>query len=511
MPDAQAAEVIARFLERHRVAVFALFTVFFFVPAAIRAETKPFWHDEIYTVLLAGLPSIANQWAAVRDGADLAPPLNALATRGVEALTGVGPVVTRIPAMVGFWTMTLVVFVMVRRRANASVALAAACIPLFTAAYRYWYEARPYGLMMGLASLAWWAWAEAASGHRRNRCLAILGLSLAAGLWNHYYAVLVYAPILSGEAVRTIRSRHVDPGVSIAVAGSLLAAVPLLPLIRVSSAQAPNFWARPTTADILATYRFLFDSLSAIEFRWTIAAIVVLLTIARFRPVQERPVSRRLPAHEIAAGITCLVLPVLAVLLGVLVTGVFVPRYALPAVAGVSMAIPLALDRVGWRARASELVLLSVLTVTYLGTLPSLRSAGRFVNPVAARPLLSSALRMPGPTVASGQLWYLQLWYYAPLELKSRLVYLADPDSGLRYRGSDVFDRGYLALGRWTAVTVEPFASFTQSHRTFRVYASGSGWLLDRLRDERAEISELGSEPAGQLYDVSMITQQRQE
>ena len=265
--------------------------------------------------------------------------------------------------------------------------------------------------MMGLASLAWWAWAEAASGHRRNRCLAILGLSLAAGLWNHYYAVLVYAPILSGEAVRTIRSRHVDPGVSIAVAGSLLAAVPLLPLIRVSSAQAPNFWARPTTADILATYRFLFDSLSAIEFRWTIAAIVVLLTIARFRPVQERPVSRRLPAHEIAAGITCLVLPVLAVLLGVLVTGVFVPRYALPAVAGVSMAIPLALDRVGWRARASELVLLSVLTVTYLGTLPSLRSAGRFVNPVAARPLLSSALRMPGPTVASGQLWYLQLWY----------------------------------------------------------------------------------------------------
>ena len=321
MPDAQAAEVIARFLERHRVAVFALFTVFFFVPAAIRAETKPFWHDEIYTVLLAGLPSIANQWAAVRDGADLAPPLNALATRGVEALTGVGPVVTRIPAMVGFWTMTLVVFVMVRRRANASVALAAACIPLFTAAYRYWYEARPYGLMMGLASLAWWAWAEAASGHRRNRCLAILGLSLAAGLWNHYYAVLVYAPILSGEAVRTIRSRHVDPGVSIAVAGSLLAAVPLLPLIRVSSAQAPNFWARPTTADILATYRFLFDSLSAIEFRWTIAAIVVLLTIARFRPMQERPVSRRLPAHEIAAGITCLVLPVLAVLLGVLVTG----------------------------------------------------------------------------------------------------------------------------------------------------------------------------------------------
>jgi Dolichyl-phosphate-mannose-protein mannosyltransferase len=507
VPGARAAEVTARFLDRHRVAVFALFTIFFFVPTAIRAAAKPFWHDEIYTILLAGLPSISNHWAAVRDGADLAPPLNAFLTRGVKVLAGVGPVVTRLPAMVGFWIMTLVVFVMVRRRANASFALAAACIPLFTSAYRYSYEARPYGVMMGLASLSWWAWAEAARGYRRDRYLPVLGLSLAAGLWNHYYAVLAYAPIVSGEVVRSIRRRRIDFGVGVTLAGSLAAAVPLLPLIRVSSAQAPNFWVRPSAADISGTYSFLFEALTAAEFRWTIAVIAVLIAVASFRPAQARAVFVRLPAHEIAAGMTCLLLPALGVLLGVLVTGVFVPRYALPAVAGMSIALPLTIDRLGWRARAGELVLLAALVGTYLGTLPSLRSIGRFENPVTARPLLAGALRMPGPTVASGQLWYLQLWYYAPLELKSRILYLADPDSGLRYRGSDVLDRGYLALARWTAVTVEPFGSFTRSHPRFRVYASGSGWLLDRLRDEHAEISETGTEPAGQLYEVSLKPQ----
>jgi len=504
VPDARAAEVIARFLDRHRVAVFALFTVRFFGPAAIRAETKPFWHDEIYTVLLAGLPSIANQWAAVRDGADLAPPLNAVIARGVKLVIGVGPVVTRIPAMIGFWAMTLIVFVMVRRRANASLALVAACLPLFTAAYRYAYEARPYGLMMGLAALAWWGWAEAASGRRRARCLSILGISLAAGLWNHYYAVLVYAPIMVGEAVRSIRSRRLDPGVGLAVVGSALLAVPMLPLIRLSLAQAPSFWARPTAADIPATYGFLFDALTSVEFRWTIAVIVVLVVVGTLQRAPRPAVEPRLPDHEIAAGVTCLLLPALGVLLGVYVTGAFVPRYALPAVAGLSMAIPLAIAGVSWRARASELVLLAVVIGAYLSTLPPLRSVRPFENPVAARPLLAGALGMPGPTVASGQLWYLQLWYYAPLELKSKLIYLADPESELHYRGFDVFDRGYQALSRCTAVTVEPFASFTQGHRRFRVYASGAGWLLDRLRDEHAEISQTGDEPAGQLYDVSL-------
>ena len=152
------AERIAAFLDRHRYIVLLTWSIWFAVPTAMRAAAKPFWHDEIYTLLLARLPSISVHWSALRDGVDFAPPLNGFATRAVRHVAGIGPVAARLPAMIGFWTMAMVIFAVVRERAGAIFGFAAICLPMFTAAYRYSYEARPYGLMMGLASLAWFAW-----------------------------------------------------------------------------------------------------------------------------------------------------------------------------------------------------------------------------------------------------------------------------------------------------------------------------------------------------------------
>jgi hypothetical protein len=208
-----AAGWLAAWLDRRRLPLLALFPTLFAAQFIAAARHKPLWHDEIYTLLLARLPSIGTQWAALRDGVDLVPPLNGFATRAAVAVAGHGPVAVRIPAAIGFWTMGLAVFVMVRRRSNAALALAAVFIPFSTPAFRYSYEARPYGLMMGLAALAWLAWTEAARGHRRRMYLPVLTFALAAGLWNHYFAILVYAPIVAGELARIIRARHVDTAV----------------------------------------------------------------------------------------------------------------------------------------------------------------------------------------------------------------------------------------------------------------------------------------------------------
>jgi len=499
----QAAASLAGFLGRHRFTVLVIFSILFVGPLALRAAAKPFWHDEIYTVLLAKLPSVSAHWAALHDGPDLAPPLNAFATRAVLLVAGVGHVTARIPSMVGSLAMTLAVFAVVFRRSNATLALAGACIPLFTAAYRYSYEARPYGLMMGLAALAWMAWAEAAAGRRRGLHLFILGLSLAAGLWNHYFAALVYVPIGAGELVRSVRERRIDAALWAVVCGSLVAALPLYPLIRLSAEQAPSFWSRPSLADIPAAYRFLFGTLAA-SFSWVAAVIAVLAVVGRFRSSTPVSPAVTVPAHEVAAAIACLLLPLVGVALALLATGAFVPRYGLSTVAGVSMIVPLVVGRVGRRAPLCEVVLLVALAGTYLSTLTHLVPAAPFRNPVDARPLLVKSLQMPGPTVASSELWYLQLWYYAPAPLKPRLVYLADPESARRYRGSDMIDRGYIALSHWVPLPVEPFDAFVQRQPAFRVYASGAGWLLDRLRDDHAAIDEIGTEPGAQLYDAAM-------
>jgi hypothetical protein len=95
-------------LERHRVIVLLLLSAVVITTAAIRARAKPFWHDEIYTILHSTLPSISAMWAASRDGIDLAPPLNSRTdTRRAGRSRAVGRA-TRLPAFVGYWTMTLV-------------------------------------------------------------------------------------------------------------------------------------------------------------------------------------------------------------------------------------------------------------------------------------------------------------------------------------------------------------------------------------------------------------------
>src|SRR5262249_50102785 len=150
---------------------------------------------------------------------------------------------------------------------------------------------------------AWMAWTEAAAGRRRALNLAILGISLAAGLWNHYFAALVYAPIAVGELVRTIRSRRIGRPLWIAVALSLVAVLPLYRLLRLSASQSGSFWSRPSIHDIPATYTFLYGSLLESPFNWALAAILILVAIARFHPEAREPRPMEVPPHEIAAAI----------------------------------------------------------------------------------------------------------------------------------------------------------------------------------------------------------------
>jgi hypothetical protein len=498
-----AAASLAAWLDRRRMPIVALLTILFAAQFTAAARHKPLWHDEIYTVLLARLPSMATHWAALRDGVDLVPPLNGFATRAVLPVAGSGPVGVRIPAAIGFWMMAFAVFAIVRRRGSAPLAFAAMLIPFSTPAFRYSYEARPYGLMMGLGAVAWLAWCEAARGHKRRTYLPLLAFALAAGLWNHYYAILVYLPIAGGELVRTLRARRVDRGIWIAVAVSLAAAAPLWPLINAAAGQRGHFWAPPSSAEISGAYAFLFSDLRSGPFPWLLAAVVVFGVIARLRPVAPMPTDGAIPVHEHVAAAIAVLLPVFAVLLALGLTGAFAPRYSLMTIAAVSVVLPLAASHAARLPLAGSVIFLVLATAHVRSAAEVMRSAP-FENPVAARPLLADSLRRPGPTVAAAQLWFLQLWYYAPPELKPRMVYLADPDRSLQYTGSDTMDRNYLALARWTAVPVQRVETFTEHYRDVRIYSSGSGWLLEWLHGTRAEIEMLGTEPGGQLYIASL-------
>ena len=103
---------------RWRFAIAAALIVWFLALVIQEARAKFFWHDEVYTILTSRL-SVANLWRAYLDGIDLAPPLNTLITHVITPVVGVGPIVTRLPALLGFTAAVILIFETVRRKTNA--------------------------------------------------------------------------------------------------------------------------------------------------------------------------------------------------------------------------------------------------------------------------------------------------------------------------------------------------------------------------------------------------------
>jgi hypothetical protein len=439
----------------------ALFSGVFFACAIAGALRKPFWHDEIFTLLFARLPSIADMWRAARDGLDLMPPLNAFLTHALRSFTGDGPILTRVPAMVGVWIMCLAVFAIVRRRSNLAVALAAAVLPMWTAAFRYAIEARGYGLMLGAFGLSALAWSEAASLRRRAVFLPVLAVSLAAGAWAHYYGVLNAVPLAAGQLVRDTRRRQPDWAVWAAFAAGMLLMLPLALLAGVAISNTGRSWTLLQPSGLRDAYTFLFPELLVPRL---LGAAVLVTVLGRLeRVVLARPAEAgRVPLHEVVAGVACLLLPVAGVAARHLGVGTFVPRYGLSAVVGFCTVVPLLVWIGSGHSRAAVVVV-----------------------------------------CVSGGLMYLQFWCYAPPLLKQRLCYLADPDAARRLVDTDSIDNGLLALRRWTAVSVHDYDRFVEAHATFIVYGAGSGWVLQRLSESGASVRETGVELGAHIYEVA--------
>ena len=461
-----AALVTAAVDRHHRLALVALIGAWL-AGTAVAAAAKPFWHDEIYTILLAQLPSTGAVWAAMADGTDLSAPLNTLLTRGVHALFGVGRITTRIPALSGTALMITMLFLFVRRRAGTILAVAGVVLVSSTAAYRFAYEARGYGLMQGAFALALFAWAEAASGRRRAFHLPLMTIALASAFWSHYFGVFALAPIGAGEIVRVARRRRPDAGVWTAAAISLLAFVPLLPLLNAARSQSAHYWSQAALSDARATYSFLLHEVlhqQVIVPALLAAGLVALRWLTR-APAAER---RRLPAHEVAAIGTCLLLPLIEIAAARLTSGVFVPRYALPFTFGVGIAIPLGIWRLTAGATSAQIVFALLLTSGFGSAVYQsvVNRPQTFVSPVDQRPVLASALQEPQPVVVTGGLMFLQLWYDTPPAVRARLWYVADSDSAVTYTGSDT-------IRSWAAGPCRTGAHQRDRLRHFRRAASG--------------------------------------
>lgn len=495
-------------LDRHHLLAFAVAGLLIAATTVSMAASKPLWHDEIYTVLLARLGA-TDLWAAHRSGVDLSAPLNTLLTHVAISVLGTGPVVVRLFPLLGYWLAVVVIFAFVRRRSNTVAALIAVLLSGFTGGYRYAYEARGYGLMMGFAAVAVYAWAEAAAGRRRRLHIPLLAVALAAGYWVHYYSVFAAVPVIAGELARTARTRKRDSGIWVAVGLSFAALIPLIPLIRAGASSAPNFWGRATLWNLFPTYAFLLNAL--VEPAFLAGTLVLVIWAAVHRGWFTRPPrlafafrlpqgTRELPGHELTALLVSVALPLIQILTALVTTGVFVTRYALPAIPGLCIAIALAVVRLA-PTRVVQVAIAGVLAASF--AVPAMFPPS-FPNPARQRRALMALLARERPVAVTGGLMYLQLWYYTPPEMRRHLYYIAHTGAARHLTGSDSIDRGLIGLAKWSELNVAVPRTFVTAHPDFFVYNAGSGWLVQWLRDDYAHVEQIGVELDAAILSVQI-------
>ena len=125
------------------------------VRSLFAAASKPFWYDEVFTLIVARQPSLSAIWRALAQPADSQVPPFYLVERAAAALLHNPHIGFRLPAICGFACTLVFVFLFVKRRSGALYALLCTSMLLLTVAYTtYAVEARAYSLLVACIALA---------------------------------------------------------------------------------------------------------------------------------------------------------------------------------------------------------------------------------------------------------------------------------------------------------------------------------------------------------------------
>src|ERR1039457_1762228 len=129
---------------RRSVVVLVLILLAVGLCSALHAVAKPFWYDEICTVILCRLQSALEIWKALNNAADTNPPVFYLVARLTRRLVSDDHLGYRLPSILGLLGTIFCIYVILSRRVTHLSALVGATFVLCTPLADYAYEARPY-------------------------------------------------------------------------------------------------------------------------------------------------------------------------------------------------------------------------------------------------------------------------------------------------------------------------------------------------------------------------------
>ena len=453
------------------------------------AASRPFWFDELNTVIVAGQPTLGKVWYALRHAEDSAPLLYVLVEHLCARIIPRAEIAYRVPSILACACILWCLFVFIRTRSGPRVAFVCAALPLFTQIYwRYSVEARSYECVVACTAIALVCYQRVDQG----RWVIGLAASLFAAGAFHYYGFFLLAPFCAAEFVQVIRTRTVRWGVWLAIASGFLPMMAAYPILRqIKQFYGAHFWGQ-------ATWAVVWNMYGRTPFRASLIAMVVLAimsVVTIFVPVWRRidVHSELFSANEHMVAIVLIALPVLEYVGIKLVHGALTMRYALALILGVSAAVSYSLRFLGRWAVVPAIVAMLVLIVgqevfQWKDRLPR---PGQFLSPASSfEKLAGRAGHTDLPIVVSDGGDYLPIAYYASPQWRSRVTGLIDPTNAVAYAGSDSIDRQLSALRSCFALRVYDFPTFTSEHPSFLLYSNGGDfdWWPRRLAADKYDL-----------------------
>ena len=433
-----------------------------------------------------------------------------LATRAF----GVTPFALRLPSLLGYLLMQVCLFAFVRRavlgaggegsRASAA-GLLAALFPALTATLFYAAEARPYGLLVGLYSLALVAWQAATRDERTRRwSLPLLVLAIALALNAHYFAILLLPVLYLAEAVRTLERRRLD----VPVVGALLAGTACFAFALPFQHAMTNFRTHYYNAGTISVravtqaYRSLFVDYTALSLRaqHSIAVLFVLAALVFLVALVLRWRTFALPRAEAVLVVALAALPFFGFLLARFVTHSYEVRYVIGAIAAISILLALLLAPMLYRGAGRPVVFAVTVVLVAMAGRSHVRSESAKSEALLRSLEVPTAVRGALEADPTHNLYIQQMGHYELAQyyqpdpvVRAHTVLVYDSEREIRLTGHDTEALTAEHMLHFTSLPIVPFDSLHNDARThtWLYYTDGWDFAHKAFAEDGANVQEL--------------------
>ncbi len=491
-----------QYYDRHGLRIFCLLMAVFSTWAWVGSRARLLWLDEVLGLSAATAPQLQDVFSALARPVDINPPLYHLLARLSIASFGFSAFAARLPAFLGMLVFLLCLYIFISRRFSPCYGVLGALLVLSTYVPTFAWDARPYGVLLGLTGLAMVSYQRRAE---RKDIASFVVFSLVCFLLplTHYYGTLVIGPFLVAEVARTIKQKEMDrPSVIVMLLAPSAALFLLRNLIgaqklALSHYQAPGH----LTSFVYGTEMFIPPA-------WTICIAIAALAFGVWvgTAAEESHLTRTHPefsAPELVLAISLLSLPFLGAVV-TLFTHAYVSRYFIAACAG--YAVLICYLAACFRRRCPGVALLLSIAAL-LGIVQGIGQSFRDLHEL--QPLASLETRLGNsnlPVVFQDAKDYVVARELNP-GMRNRIYYAAEPELALRVTDTNSDDLIMRAFASVQPEQVSRLNDMARKSESWIVVPAGFGWLvpcLARMQLDMRPIS-LGATPSQTVPFAFMV------